>query len=519
MMHFPLSYYGKDSGGAGRHSHHDQQQKQLQKQQQKQELQQRQAAVKQQFAARSHGRHHSHGGGKSSKKSQPFDPDDLRRRLYVVLAEQEASKQRKRHARQESGASATTTATSVKKAHGDRETQRLKEKLEEHQPQHQHQESQRDSYWEEKEVEKEKSGAVATQETCMKAVEADGTGNDDGVNGEAGDAKGLGSEAAPATAPYRHVPQTAASQFVHTTTSSTTTAAAPAADGTDRKKRRMHSALSYSALRNRDRDASAPSEKEGVLVRETIIPVSDASAAPKSKKSSRALRKMRSSSQQQDQLYETNSNQITHEGKHDGDRNHKTENATAKGQNLISIPVQDQFENRNRHTVCGRKPTAPYPAATITTTTTTDPPAARLGLEEYSTDEDCYTPGAGGPNLNLAAAAAHEQRRKADWTQSDEAYGQDSDHGRNRNQERRRSAFGGLRAPVLHRAESILTLKARLGSLMRHSSAGGGNGHYPHSKDVGRPATVPESDETTPPSSSGSPKSPRRLGFLGRLKR
>ncbi|KAI5926092.1 hypothetical protein F4810DRAFT_624786 [Camillea tinctor] len=46
-------------------------------------------------------RHHHRGSTRSHTKSQPFDADDLRRRLYVVVAEQEALKEKRRRSRVE----------------------------------------------------------------------------------------------------------------------------------------------------------------------------------------------------------------------------------------------------------------------------------------------------------------------------------------------------------------------------------------------------------------------------------
>ena len=525
-MHFPLSYHSRDSG-AGR---------QKQSKQPKQPKQQpQQTQQQQQTAGRSHGRHHSHGAGRSSKKSQPFDPDDLRRRLYVVLAEQEASKNRKHHSRQESAA-----AASAAKVQEQEEQQRDGLTRQQHQQQQtkttQLPESQRDSYWEEQQpIDEEKSEIVVTKEggcaadaaaaagaeaeAKTKAEEEAGVNNDDGDR-NAGDAA---SSNTTGPAPYRHVPQTAASQFVQTTTATTTDTAA-AADGAEKNKKRRAHALSYSALRRGE--LSEKMEGGVLLVRETAVPTAVSATSttkPKSKasskrpKSSGALRKLRSHHQhpEQDPLYETDT--VT--------TNTTTMPATAaRDQNSLSIPSQDQLREPKRYTVCG----GPELAARRATTTALGP---GIGVEDYSTDEDCYTPGAGG--LHLAATAAHggqQQRRKVDWTQSDEAarganYHNDGKTGQRQQQRnpeggsRPRLAFPG--GPALHRVESIWTLKAKLGSLIRtHSS----HGAYPNSNGNGKeqqqqPPAVQEIDEITPPSSSGSPKSPRRLAFLGRFRR
>ena len=119
-----------------------------------------------------------------------------------------------------------------------------------------------------------------------------------------------------------------------------------------------------------------------------------------------------------------------------------------------------------------------------------------------------------------------------DWTQSDEAHGHEHMDGKGggRDQHRHhegkgRSAFAsGLRGngPALHRVESIWTLKAKLGSLIRHNSNTGSQYRHNSKDEEGRPPAVQEVDEITPPLSSGSPtspKSPRRLAFLARFRR
>ncbi|KAI1639408.1 hypothetical protein F4809DRAFT_141275 [Biscogniauxia mediterranea] len=52
-------------------------------------------------------RHHHRGSTRSHTRSQPFDADDLRRRLYVVVAEQEALKEKRRGSRIEAEAKKT----------------------------------------------------------------------------------------------------------------------------------------------------------------------------------------------------------------------------------------------------------------------------------------------------------------------------------------------------------------------------------------------------------------------------
>ncbi|RYP09713.1 hypothetical protein DL764_001139 [Monosporascus ibericus] len=118
-----------------------------------------------------------------SARSQPIDADDLRRRLYVVLTEQEASRQRKRHAKLEAPAA----------------------KLGE----------------EEKAKERQRRATISTVKGTRECRVGNSSTNANGNDKTSDPGTALGVEQSSGTtpaAPYRHVPQVAASQFARTTT-------------------------------------------------------------------------------------------------------------------------------------------------------------------------------------------------------------------------------------------------------------------------------------------------------------
>ncbi|RYP10410.1 hypothetical protein DL765_008106 [Monosporascus sp. GIB2] len=140
-------------------------------------------------------------------------------------------------------------------------------------------------------------------------------------------------------------------------------------------------------------------------------------------------------------------------------------------QHSISMDGDSAAEGRmntrqSRHTICVKPSSSNFSMR-------------RTALEEYSTDEDSaheiFIP-------DLATANEH----RVDWTQSDEVH------------ETRKQTRG----PMLHRVESIWTLRGKLGNLIRHQKEE-------------TPAMIHEEDTS---SSSTLPKSNRRA-FLGIFKR
>ncbi|RYP69445.1 hypothetical protein DL771_006097 [Monosporascus sp. 5C6A] len=308
-----------------------------------------------------------------SARSQPIDADDLRRRLYVVLTEQDASKQRKRHAKLGEEAKA-------------REQQR---------------------------------GATVstvggTGECRVGNSSTNANGNDKAS--DLGPALGVEQSSGTTAAPYRHVPQVAASQFARTTTAEAV------------NKKHVHR-LSYPALHfHIDGEGRAEAESGNTAGRQL-----------------NSLRRVRS---QREKVYERN--QFQHSTSTDGG------------------PVAEGRMNtrQNRHTICVKRSSSNFSMR-------------HTAPEDCSTDEDSAH-GVFIPDLTTV------NEHRVDWTQSDEV------------QETQKPTRG----PLLHRVESVWTLKGKLGNLIRHQKEE-------------RPAMIHEEDKS---SSSTLPKSTRR-GFLGRFKR
>ncbi|RYP62488.1 hypothetical protein DL770_009580 [Monosporascus sp. CRB-9-2] len=315
-----------------------------------------------------------------SARAQPIDADDLRRRLYVVLTEQEASKQRKRHAKLEAAATKLGEGGKAK--------------------------------------EQQRGATISTVEGTGECRVGNSSTDVNGNDKKSDPDTALGVEQSSGTtaaAPYRHVPQVAASQFVRTTTAEAV------------NKKHVHR-LSYPALHfHIDGEGRAEAES-GNTARGRL----------------NSLRRVRS---QRDNVYERN--QFQHSISMDG-----------------GPAVEGRMNTRqNRHTICVKPSSSNF--------------SMRRTAPDYSTDEDSahevFIP-------NLTTANEH----RVDWTQSDEVL------------ETRKPTRG----PLLHRVESVWTLRGKLGNLIRHQ------------KDE-RPAMIHEEDKS---SSSTLPKSNRR-GFLGRFKR
>ncbi|RYP12141.1 hypothetical protein DL767_011477 [Monosporascus sp. MG133] len=315
-----------------------------------------------------------------SARSQPIDADDLRRRLYVVLTEQEASKQRKRHAKLEAV------------------TARLGE--------------------EGKAKEQQRGATISTVEGTGEFRVGNSSTNANGNDKTSDPGTALGVEQSSgntAAAPYRHIPQVAASQFARTTTVEAV------------NKKHVHR-LSYPALHfHIDGEGRAEAESDNIAGRRL-----------------NSLRRVRS---QREKVYERN-----------------------QFQHSISMDDGPAVEGRmntrqNRHTICVKPSSSNF--------------SMRRTAPDYSTDEDSahevFIP-------DMTTANEH----RVDWTQSDEVH------------ETRKPTRG----PLLHRVESIWTLRGKLGNLIRHQKEE-------------RPAMIHEEDKS---SSSTLPKSNRR-GFLGRFKR
>ncbi|RYP58891.1 hypothetical protein DL769_008752 [Monosporascus sp. CRB-8-3] len=314
-------------------------------------------------------------------RSQPIDADDLRRRLYVVLTEQEASKQRKRHAKLEAAAA----------------------KLGE----------------EAKAREQQRGATISTVEGAgeCRVGNSSTNANCNDKASDPGPALGVGqSSGTTAAAPYRHVPQVAASQFARTTT----------AEAIDKK---LVHRLSYPALHFYiDGEGRAEAESGNTAGERRNL-----------------LRRVRS---QRENVYERN--QFQHSISMDG-------GSAAEG----------RMNTRQRpYTICAKPLSSNFSMR-------------RTAPEDYSTDED-------SPHELFIPDLTTANEHRVDWTQSDELH------------ETRKPTRG----PLLHRVESIWTLRGKLGNLIRHQKEE-------------RPAMIREEDKS---SSSTLPKSNRR-GFLGRFKR
>ncbi|RYP51748.1 hypothetical protein DL768_002971 [Monosporascus sp. mg162] len=313
-------------------------------------------------------------------RSQPIDADDLRRRLYVVLTEQEASKQRKRHAKLEA-------ATAKPGEEG-------------------------------KAKEQQRGATIPTVEGTGECRVGNSSTNANGNDKPSDPGTALGMEqpsGTTAAAPYRHVPQVAASQFARTTTAEAI------------NKKHIHR-LSYPALRFHINGEGRAEEESGNTAGGRL----------------NTLRRVRS---QRENVYERN-----------------------QFQHSISMddgPAADGRLNarQNRHTICLKPSSSNF--------------SMRRTALDYSTDEDS-THEVFIPDLTTV------NEHRVDWTQSDEVH------------EIRKP----IRGPLLHRVESVWTLRGKLGNLIRHQKEE-------------RPAMIHEEDKS---SSSTLPKSNRR-GFLGRFKR
>lgn len=449
-----MSYYPKDSGGGGPGRYY------------RQPPAAATAAVpakQRQTMAMHHGNNNNR---QRTAKSQPFDADDLRRRLYVVLAEQESSRQQKRYARMEEVAA---RARAERNNNNNNNSAAAKGREEEGE-----------------EGEGEGEGESELVEVKRASVASHDAAGDENANFNKTSSWRTDLNTT-TTAPYRHVPQVAASQFVRTTT----------AEAVDR--RRLH-ALSYSAL-------SAHADG-GAQVNNNNNNNNSAAGHQKQLQTKRSLRRVQSQRDNSNVYYERSQNSRFVEGCY-------YNNTTGTG---VENNNNNSNSRQNRHSmmVYGKPSYTDLSSAAAANANGMNIRRSRSALEDYPTEEDDS-----GVDFFVPDLATVNEHHRVDWTQSDEVRHHHHHHNHNENEKRKPSVSLSTKGgPRLHRVESIWTLKAKLGNLIRHH-------HHQHNSKEERPiATIiheeevsPSTTTTTTASSSSPVKSGRRGGFLGRFRR
>lgn len=448
-----MSYYPKDSGGGGPGRYY------------RQPPAAATAAVpakQRQTMAMHHGNNNNR---QRTAKSQPFDADDLRRRLYVVLAEQESSRQQKRYARMEEVAA---RARAERNNNNNNNSAAAKGREEEGE-----------------EGEGEGEGESELVEVKRASVASHDAAGDENANFNKTSSWRTDLNTT-TTAPYRHVPQVAASQFVRTTT----------AEAVDR--RRLH-ALSYSALSaHADGGAQVNNNNNN----------NSAAGHQKQLQTKRSLRRVQSQRDNSNVYYERSQNSRFVEGCY-------YNNTTGTG---VENNNNNSNSRQNRHSmmVYGKPSYTDLSSAAAANANGMNIRRSRSALEDYPTEEDDS-----GVDFFVPDLATVNEHHRVDWTQSDEVRHHHHHHNHNENEKRKPSVSLSTKGgPRLHRVESIWTLKAKLGNLIRHH-------HHQHNSKEERPiATIiheeevsPSTTTTTTASSSSPVKSGRRGGFLGRFRR
>ena len=448
-----MSYYPKDSGGGGPGRYY------------RQPPAAATAAVpakQRQTMAMHHGNNNNR---QRTAKSQPFDADDLRRRLYVVLAEQESSRQQKRYARMEEVAA---RARAERNNNNNNNSAAAKGREEEGE-----------------DGEGEGEGESELVEVKRASVASHDAAGDENANFNKTSSWRTDLNTT-TTAPYRHVPQVAASQFVRTTT----------AEAVDR--RRLH-ALSYSALSaHADGGAQVNNNNNN----------NSAAGHQKQLQTKRSLRRVQSQRDNSNVYYERSQNSRFVEGCY-------YNNTTGTG---VENNNNNSNSRQNRHSmmVYGKPSYTDLSSAAAANANGMNIRRSRSALEDYPTEEDDS-----GVDFFVPDLATVNEHHRVDWTQSDEVRHHHHHHNHNENEKRKPSVSLSTKGgPRLHRVESIWTLKAKLGNLIRHH-------HHQHNSKEERPiATIiheeevsPSTTTTTTASSSSPVKSGRRGGFLGRFRR
>lgn len=451
-----MSYYPKDSGGGGPGRYY------------RQPPAAATAAVpakQRQTMAMHHGNNNNR---QRTAKSQPFDADDLRRRLYVVLAEQESSRQQKRYERMEEVAARARAERNNNNNNNNSAAAKGRE---------------------EEGEEGEGEGESELVEVKRASVASHDAAGDENANFNKTSSWRTDLNTT-TTAPYRHVPQVAASQFVRTTT----------AEAVDR--RRLH-ALSYSAL-------SAHADG-GAQVNNNNNNNNSAAGHQKQLQTKRSLRRVQSQRDNSNVYYERSQNSRFVEGCY-------YNNTTGTG---VENNNNNSNSRQNRHSmmVYGKPSYTDLSSAAAANANGMNIRRSRSALEDYPTEEDDS-----GVDFFVPDLATVNEHHRVDWTQSDEVRHHHHHHNHNENEKRKPSVSLSTKGgPRLHRVESIWTLKAKLGNLIRHH-------HHQHNSKEERPiATIIHEEEvspstttttTTTTASSSSPvKSGRRGGFLGRFRR
>ncbi|KAK7752354.1 hypothetical protein SLS62_005690 [Diatrype stigma] len=451
-----MSYYPKDSGGAsaaGRHYH--QAPLTAAAAVPPPAKQQRQTTRRQQQRS-------------SNTKSQPFDADDLRRRLYVVLAEQESSRQEKRYSRMEAVAA---------KAREARNNHNAVDGL------------------------PISAAAIAKSDDGEEEDETTTEGDELVEVKRASVGSCYGSSATAnnntTTAPYRHVPQVAASQFVRTTTTETV------------NNKRMH-ALSYSALH-------VHTDGGGLIERATNNSSSnndDNKFNGNKLQSKRSLKRVQSQRDNHHIYYERNQQLAGQQFQYQNPRFVENCMAAAAG--------TDSSNRQSRHSmmIYGKPSFGDLSSPTNMNMNNMYTCRSRsVPLEDYcySMDGDRDDPAA--TDIFVPDLATVGEHQRVDWTQSDEIHRQQQiQHEQQRSQQYHENGDQKRRSSLskLHKVESIWTLKAKLGNLIRH-----------HHKDERPVATIIHEEEVSPSttttasasSAAGSSPKPARRGFLGRFRR
>ncbi|EMR71905.1 hypothetical protein UCREL1_1029 [Eutypa lata UCREL1] len=351
-MHFAMSYYPKDSGGGGPGRYY------------RQPPAAATAAVpakQRQTMAMHHGNNNNR---QRTAKSQPFDADDLRRRLYVVLAEQESSRQQKRYARMEEVAA---RARAERNNNNNNNSAAAKGREEE---------------GEEGEGEGE-SELVEVKRASVASHDAAGDENAN-FNKTSSWRTDLNTTT---TAPYRHVPQVAASQFVRTTT----------AEAVDR--RRLH-ALSYSALSaHADGGAQVNNNNNN----------NSAAGHQKQLQTKRSLRRVQSQRDNSNVYYERSQNSRFVEGCY-------YNNTTGTG---VENNNSNSKQNRHSMMVYGKPSYTDLSSAAAAANANANGMnirRSRSALEDYPTEEDDS-----GVDFFVPDLATVNEHHRVDWTQSDES--------------------------------------------------------------------------------------------------
>lgn len=467
-MHFAMSYYPKDSGGAsvaGRHYH--QAPLTAAAAVPPPAKQQRQATRRQQQ--------------RSSAKSQPFDADDLRRRLYVVLAEQESSRQEKRYARMEAVAARAreerskhnvvdgvvpVSAAAVAEARSD------------------------DGDEDDEEEEMTEGELVEVKRASVGSCYGGANAN-----------RGPDPITTTTAAPYRHVPQVAASQFVRTTTTETV------------DNKRLH-ALSYSALR-------VHTDEGGLVERATNSNNNSSNNHNFSGiklQSKRSLRRVQSQRDNNHMYYERNKQQ-QQQFQYQNPRFVEDCMATARTNNSSS---NNNRQNRHSMMIYGKPSFGDLSSSTNTDMSNMYTRRSRSApLDDYCCPLDNNQDESAAADIFVPDLGTVSEHQRVDWTQSDEAhrYAQQVHHHVQQQQNQQCHESGQQRRSSLtklHKVESIWMLKAKLGNLIRH-----------HHKDERPVATIIHEEEVSPSttttasssSAAGSSPKPARRGFLGRFRR